>query len=60
MDPTTVELIDLFVSLGESFLGKLQNKVPAELLASAQAAFDAFATHKDDELTKANFEAQRG
>jgi hypothetical protein len=35
-------------------------KLPAELVAAAQSAVDAWAAHRADVVTKANLEAQRG
>jgi len=53
-------LLDLGIGFLQNFLGGLKNKLPAEIVASIQATIDSLAAHKDDELTKANFEAQRG
>ena len=53
-------LIDLGIGFLQMFLSKLQTKAPAEVVAAIQASIDALAQHKNDELTKANFEAQRG
>jgi hypothetical protein len=58
MDYTTI--IDLGIEFLQMFLGKLGNKLPVEVVTSIQASIDALAAHKQDELTKANFEAQRG
>lgn len=57
----TIQLIDLGISFLLPFLQGLKNsKVPAEVVAAVQAAIDAIAAHKQDLLTKANFDAQRG
>lgn len=53
-------LIDLGLTFLQSFLGKLSNKLPAEIVKSLQASIDALAAHRNDLLTKANFEALRG
>lgn len=55
-----IELIDLGLTFLQSFLGGMKNKLPAEVVTAIQATIDALASHKQDELTKANFEAQRG
>ena len=55
-----ITLLDLGITFLQSFLGKLSNKLPAEVVAAVQAAIDAIAAHKDDAITKANLEAQRG
>lgn len=60
MDDATIQLIDLFLSLGGVFVEKLSNKLPAEVLASLQSALAALEAHKNDLVTKANLEAQRG
>lgn len=54
-----VPVIDLFIGLAEAFIGKTSTKLPAEVLAAVQAAIDALATHRNDVITKAAFEAQR-
>jgi len=55
-----IELIDLGATLLETFLGKLKNQVPEQVTQAVQAAIDALNAHKDDLITKANLEAQRG
>lgn len=55
-----IELLDLGITFLQSFLGGMKNKLPAEIVAAIQSTIDALAAHKQDELTKANFEAQRG
>jgi len=42
------------------FLGKMSNKLPAEVSSAVQAAIDAIAAHRKDVVTKVNLEAQRG
>ena len=53
-------LIDLGLSFLTMFLGKMSNKLPAEVSSAVQAAIDAIATHRKDVVTKVNLEAQRG
>lgn len=50
------------VSLGITFLQNfVQNsKLPAEVVSSIQAVITQLIAHKNDLLTKANFESQRG
>lgn len=56
-----ITLLDLGIQFLLPFLQSLKNgKVPAEVVAAIQAAIDAIAAHKQDLLTKANFDAQRG
>lgn len=55
-----ITLLDLGLTFLGQFLGKLKNKLPAEVVTSIQAAIDALSAHKDDVVTKANLEAQRG
>lgn len=55
-----ITLLDLGISFLQSFLGGLKNKLPAEIVTAVQATIDALAAHKDDVVTKANLEAQRG
>jgi hypothetical protein len=55
-----IEAIDIFLSLLGAGLGTLKNKLPAEIVAAVQAAYDALEGHKNDLITKADLEAQRG
>jgi hypothetical protein len=55
-----IEAIDIGLGLLETFLGRLKNKLPAEVVAAIQDAYDALDAHKQDLITKANLEAQRG
>lgn len=55
-----IELIDLGMTFLEMFLGKLKTQIPAEVVTAVQAAIDALAAHKQDLISKANLEAQRG
>ena len=55
-----IGLLNLVLTLGETFLNSAGAKLPAEVLASVQAALSALSAHRDDEVTKANLETQRG
>jgi hypothetical protein len=55
-----IPLLDIGIQLGQMFLGKLQNQAPTHVLSAVQAAIDALMAHRDDLVTKANLEAQRG
>jgi len=55
-----IALIEFFLAIAEGFVGKMENKLPAEVLGSIQAGLAALASHRDDLVTKANLEAQRG
>ena len=53
-------IIELGISFLETFLGKTKSRLPVEIAQSLEATIAALQAHKDDVLTKANFEAQRG
>jgi hypothetical protein len=53
-------LIGLGIQFLQAFLGQTKAKLPVEILTSTEALIAALEAHKDDVLTKANFEAQRG
>ena len=55
-----IELVDMAASIIEALLSKMKSQVPAEVAAAVQAAIDALAAHKNDLVTKANLEANRG
>lgn len=55
-----IEFIDLGLGVLETILSKLKSQVPVEVVTAMQAAIDALAAHKNDLVTKANLEAQRG
>lgn len=55
-----INAIDLAFTLLEALLVRYGKQLPADLVASSQAAIDAWVAHKDDPITKANLEAQRG
>lgn len=63
MDPEVL-LIDTAIGAAEAILGNLKKtNITTNLglaLESGQAFIDALLAHKNDLLTKANFEAQRG
>lgn len=52
--------IDMGLSALHVLLSRNKNQMPAELVEAIQATIDALNAHRDDPLTKANFEAQRG
>ena len=54
-------LIDMGIQFLLQYLSGLKGaKVPAEILASIQAAIDALATHKQDVINKSNLDPMRG
>lgn len=55
-----IELIDLGLGVLETILGRLKSQVPEEVATAIQAAIDKLAAHKNDLITKANLEANRG
>lgn len=55
-----IEIVDLGFTFLQMFLSKYKNQLPSQVIEALQAAIDALIAHKDDLLTKANFEAQRG
>lgn len=57
-----ITLLDLGLGFLQTFLTGLKGagKAAAPVVAAVQAAIDAVAAHRDDEITKANLEAQRG
>jgi len=60
MNPLIIGAIDAAFGLLEQLLSKNKNQLPTELVTAAQKAVDAWAEHRDDLITKANLEAQRG
>lgn len=55
----------LFLELGLSFLVSFINKLtksnaPGEVITAFRAAYDALVSHRNDVVTKAALEAQRG
>jgi hypothetical protein len=54
------EAIDIILQLLGVALSGLKNKTPFEVEQAVQAAYDAVEQHKNDVITKANLEAQRG
>jgi hypothetical protein len=60
MDPYLL-LLDLGSSFLKQFLGSLtKSKAPAQLIDAVTATVAAIDEHKNDLITKANLEAQRG
>lgn len=55
-----IELLDLGIELTQMFLSKMKNQVPSELLDLGQKFVDAAVAHKNDLITKAALEANRG
>lgn len=56
-----ITIIDLGIQFLLQYLSGLKGaKVPAEILASVQAAIDALATHKNDVISKSNLDSLRG
>ena len=54
-------ILDLGIQFLLQYLSGLKGaKVPAEILASVQAAIDALAVHKQDVISKSNLDALRG
>jgi hypothetical protein len=54
-------IIDLGIQFLLQYLSGLKGaKVPAEILASIQAALDALAAHKQDVISKSNLDSLRG
>lgn len=55
-----ITLADIVFGFLSMFLSQHGQKLPAELVAAGQAAVDAWAAHRDDVVTQANLESQRG
>jgi hypothetical protein len=55
-----IAILDMVLPFFESFLQQHGQKLPAEVLASVQAAYEALLAHKADLITQADLEAQRG
>jgi hypothetical protein len=55
-----ITLIDVGASFLEMWLSKLHSQLPAQVVAAVQAAIDALIAHKNDLMTKAEWESQRG
>jgi hypothetical protein len=54
-------LIDLGIALGKELVGSFTKaKAPQDVLDAVGATVSALETHKNDLITKANLEAQRG
>ncbi len=55
-----VPMISLGLSFLQAFLTHSNNQLPAEVAGAVQAAIDALTKHRDDLITKAALDAQRG
>ncbi len=55
-----IAILSLVLPFLETFLSQHGQQLPADILASVQAAYDALMAHKADLMTKAEWEAQRG
>lgn len=61
MKDAYVELLDLGAVFLKQFLGSItKSNAPAELIDGVTAVVTAIESHKQDTITKANLEAQRG
>lgn len=60
MTSAGITLFDLVFGFLGNILSTHKDKLPAELVSAVQAAVDSWAAHRDDLVTKANLEAQRG
>lgn len=52
--------IELGISFLQTFLSKTQAAIPVEVAKSIEATIASLEAHRDDLITKANLEAQRG
>lgn len=55
-----VMLLDMGLGYGKMFLEKLKSRAPADVLSAGQAFIAAVEAHREDVLSKENFEKQRG
>lgn len=53
-------LVSLGLTFLQEFLANSKNQLPAQVVASVEAAIAALAAHKADLITQAALEAQRG
>lgn len=53
-------ILGLVIPFIETFLKAHGQQLPAELLAAGEAFYGALVAHKDDLVTQANLEANRG
>jgi hypothetical protein len=53
-------LLDVGLSFLQTFLSHTKSNVPSEVAGAVQAAIDAIAAHRNDLVTKAALDAQRG
>lgn len=55
-----IAILGLVIPFIQTFLQEHGQKLPAELLAAGNSFLSALMFHKDDLITQANLEAQRG
>lgn len=55
-----VFFLNLGIAFLEKFLGEAKAKLPVEVIQAVESTIQALNAHKDDVITKANLEAQRG
>lgn len=55
-----IEFIELGIGVLQMIFDKIKNRAPSEVLDSLQASILALQAHKDDEVTAANLDAQKG
>ena len=61
MSPIYLSLIDIGVGFLRQYLSSLTSaKAPIEIINGIQASITALETHKNDVMSKANWEALRG
>lgn len=55
-----IAILGLVLPFVQTFLTEHGQKLPAEVLGAVQTAYNALAAHRQDLITKADLEAQRG
>jgi hypothetical protein len=55
-----IAILNLVLPFLEAFLAQHGQNLPADILESVTAAYNALVAHKADLMTKADWEAQRG
>lgn len=55
-----LQLLNLGLTFLQQYLSGIKNKLPAEVVSSIESSITALEAHRDDLITKANLEAQRG
>jgi hypothetical protein len=53
-------VVTLGLTFLDQFLTQNKNQLPSQVVQALEAAIAALAAHKDDLISKANLEAQRG